>query len=104
MKINYIDGPQGCGKTTHLGVIANKAQRKGLTVVRASLDGSGINGLQADLRRITPKTVVLVDEGGSMTGSYAGKVLPYEGLQLPHGVQVFVARQTTTRNTWANLS
>jgi Holliday junction resolvasome RuvABC ATP-dependent DNA helicase subunit len=98
VKINYITGPQGCGKTTHLEIVANKAQRKGLAVVRPRITSSGFQGLQADLRRVTPKTVVLIDEGEG-----CGLPIQYDQLQLPHGVQVFVANQGP-RNTWANLS
>lgn len=98
MKVHYIIGPAGCGKTTHLEIIANKAQRQGLDVVRPRLDRSGLQGLQGDLRRIKPKTVVLIDEDGA-----PGAEIPYENLQLPAGVQIFVARQGA-RNTWANLA
>lgn len=99
MKINYILGPQGCGKSTHLEIVANKAQRKGLPVVRARPDSSGLTGLQGDLRRAKPHSVILLDDERT---PMHGNIKAYETLQYPIGAQVFVAAQGI-RNTWANL-
>lgn len=94
MILNYITGPSGCGKTRHLESLEVMAKRLNYPVLR--FEGNlTLTVLQAELHRVKPNTVVLVDEG-AILGSGG---LDYGSLMTPPGVQMFVARLGTL-NGW----
>lgn len=97
MKINYITGPAGCGKTRYLDELEKQAYRRSLQVVRIDPACSGTM-IQTGLDTAKEGCVILIDEG-----LHCGRVkLIYGAYTWPVGAQVFVAGEGE-RNTWGGV-
>ena len=97
MKINYITGPAGCGKTHYLSGLEKQASSKGLSIVRIDPACTGTM-IQAALSASKEGCVILIDEG---LRSYRLSLI-YEAYTWPVGSQVFVAGEGE-RNVWEEV-
>ncbi len=100
MKINYITGPAGCGKSTHLTKIERQARRVHLDVMRLPPDATQL-ATQEMISAARSGTIFLIDEGEHL--NVRRRVDYAKDFKWPTNSRLFIANQGE-QNYWGDLS